>query len=358
MLITVYIVCGLILLIGGAEFLVRGAVRIAKLAGVSPLVIGLTVVAFGTSAPEMAVCTKASLAGNTGIALGDVVGANILNPLLVLGISSLFGPLIVARQLVCLDLPVMIGASLVLWLIAAGGVVQPWHGAILLLAAVVYTVFVIRKSRREMLTPVDKEEIGEVESLGGVRQGLWWNLLYVGFVLLGLGMLVGGSDLLVKGAVELARMFGVSEVVIGLTVVALGTTSPEMTTSIVASLRGHRDIAVGNVVGSNVFNIMAVLGMAAAVSGDGITIPQTALAFDIPLMVGVAVICLPVFLSGMVISRAEGVFFVLCYSGYTLYHIAIARNPGSEMNIGSVVAYVVITVAAVWTGLLLMRKRL
>jgi cation:H+ antiporter len=357
MLIVAYLVCGLALLVGGAELLVRGAVRIAKLAGVSPLVIGLTVVAFGTSAPEMAVCTKASIAGNTGIALGDVVGANVLNPLLVLGLSSLFGSLLVARQLVRLDLLVMIGASLGLWLMAAGCVIRPWHGALLLLAVTAYTVLIIRKSRREMLTLVDKEEVGEVESLGGVRRGLLWNLLYIGFVLLGLGMLVGGSDLLVKGAIELAMMFGVNEVVIGLTVVALGTTSPEMTTTIVASLRGHRDIAVGNIIGSNIFNIMAVLGMAAVVSGNGIAIPQTTLAFDIPLMVGVAVICLPVFLSGMVISRVEGAFFVLCYIGYTLYRVATARNPGSEINIGSVVAYVVIPVAAVWTGLLLARRR-
>jgi cation:H+ antiporter len=357
MLVAFHLIAGLVLLVCGAELVVKGAVRIATLAKVSSLVVGLTVVAYGTSAPEMAVCAKASIAGETDIALGNAVGANLLNVLLILGVSAMAGPLVVAGQLVKVELPVMIGASFALWLIALTGTMQRWHGLLLVLSLVVYTALAVRWSRRQTLSNT-KDKAVEQTGLDspGRRTGLAWHIIYICFVPLGIALLVAGSDLLVRGAVQLAALLGVSEVVIGLTVVAMGTTAPEMATSVMASVRGHRDIAVGNVVGSNMCNIMVVLGVAAVVGQEGVAIPDSTARFDIPLMVGVAALCLPLFVSGMVITRLEGVFLVLCYVAYTVYHILAARNPELALDIRWFVLAVMLPGIAVWT-LVVLRKR-
>jgi cation:H+ antiporter len=319
-------VLGLVLLVVGAEALVRGASRLALAFGISPLVIGLTVVAFGTSAPELAVSVTSSLTGSADVAVGNVVGSNIFNVLFILGVSALIVPLAVAQQLVRLDVPLMIAVSLLVALFARGGQVGRIEGSLLFLGIVVYTVFLIRQSRRE-----GKPVAGEyAEAFGeGAPKAKWQWVLDVALVAVGLALLVLGARWLVNGAVAFARVLGVSELIIGLTIVAAGTSLPEVATSIVAAIRGERDIAVGNVVGSNIFNILSVLGLSAALSPAGLTVSASALRFDIPVMIAVAVACLPIFLTGHVIARWEGALFLGYYVAYVGYLILAAT--GNEL---------------------------
>ena len=309
-------VAGLVLLVLGAELLVRGASSLARRFGIPPLVIGLTVVAMGTSAPEVAVSVRGALAGQADIALGNVVGSNIFNALFILGVSALITPLVVSRKLVWLEVPIMIGVSLLLWLLARDGLIGRFEAGILFAGLIAYTGFQIWEARRE---GVKAEELqgGEVKSTGSVA-------LNVVFLAGGLGLLVLGANWLVDAAVEMARAIGVSELVIGLTIVAAGTSTPEVATSIMAALRGERDIAVGNVVGSNIFNILGVLGIAGLIAPSGIGVAPAALAFDIPVMVAVAVACLPIFLTGHTIARWEGALFFVYYVAYTAYLILAA----------------------------------
>lgn len=316
-------IVGLALLTAGAELLVRGASAFARVVGLSPLVIGLTVVAFGTSTPELAVSVKASLSGQADLAMGNVVGSNICNVLLVLGLSALIAPLAASKQLVRLDVPIMIVASGLLWLFALDGSIGRLEGACLFAGVVGYTVFLIYLGRRN-----DQQRPTSDANDGTPPQkptNLW---LAVGLVAVGLIMLVLGGRWLVDGAVDLARMLGVSELMIGLTIVAAGTSMPEVATSIIASLRGERDIAIGNVVGSCVFNILAVLGAAAAVAPEGVAAAPSALQFDIPVAAAVAFACLPIFFTGGRISRWEGALFLGYYGAYlTVLILAAIHHP-------------------------------
>jgi|TARA_A100001518_G_C1212142_1_gene54715 cation:H+ antiporter len=313
----VYLIAGLVLLVAGAEVLVRGAAKLAAQFGISPLVIGLTVVAFGTSAPETAVSVQAALNGSGDIAIGNVVGSNIANVLLILGMTALVAPLVVSRQLIRLDVPIMIGASLVTFGLAWDGELSRIDGALLFTAVVVYTLFLIISSRREKAAEVDHEFAKEfgLDEPAKPHAGL----INAGLVIAGLVLLVVGSNFLVEGAVALARALGLSELVIGLTVIAIGTSLPELATSIMAAFRGERDIAVGNIVGSNIFNLLCVLGLASLVSPQAIGVSSNALAFDFPVMIAVAVACLPIFFAGYCIKRWEGALFVAYYVAYTLY---------------------------------------
>jgi cation:H+ antiporter len=316
-------VVGLGLLVIGAEFLVRGASRFAAAVGVSPLVIGLTVVAFGTSAPEMAVSMQSALVGQADIALGNVVGSNILNVLFILGISALIAPLVVSQQLVRLDVPLMIGVSLLLLVLALDGKIGRLDGLLLFAGIVAYTVFTVHQSRAEseQIKAEYAQEFGTLQVITG-RQVI----VQLSLIIVGLALLVLGSRWLVKGAVEFATWLGVSELIVGLTIVAAGTSLPEVATSIIASLRGERDIAVGNVVGSNIFNILAVLGLSSLVAPDGVNVSPAALRFDLPVMVAVAIACLPILFTGNLIARWEGALFLGYYFAYTLYLILAAAQ--------------------------------
>ena len=309
-------IAGLVFLILGAELLVRGSSRLAASFGVSPLVIGLTVVGFGTSAPELAVCLDAALTGNADIALGNVVGSNIFNVLFILGVSALIAPLWVSQRLVRLDVPLMIGGSLLLVGMALDGKVGRLEGGLLFAGILTYLGLCIRLSRAE--TDSVKEEYALAY---GPRKpaSMAQRARLVVLVLVGLVLLVLGARWLVAGAVSLARVLGLSELIIGLTIVAAGTSLPEVATSVTASFRGERDIAVGNVVGSNLFNILAVLGIAALVSPQGVEVSRAALRFDLPVMTAVAVACLPIFFTGNRISRWEGALFLGYYVAYMAY---------------------------------------
>lgn len=318
---VVLLVVGLVLLTAGAEFLVRGAARLAALAGVSSLVIGLTVVSYGTSAPEFAVSIKSGLSGQSDIALGNVVGSNLFNVLFILGACALILPLRVDSQLVRLDVPIMIGVSIVMWLMSLDGLLGRLDGFLLFSGAITYTVFTVVKSRKESLAVKQEfdQEFAPPPDRGA--KTILWNLALLIF---GLVLLVGGARMFVNGAVTIAEAMGVSQVVIGLTIVAVGTSLPEVATSIVATLRGERDIAIGNVVGSNIFNILCVLG--AASMATPIRVTPEVLAVDIPVMVGVALICLPIFFTGLIILRWEGAMFMLLYAFYTTYLILHSVN--------------------------------
>lgn len=338
-----FFVLGLVALVAGAELLVRGASKLALSFGISPLVVGLTVVAFGTSAPEMAVSVQAALSGQVDIALGNVVGSNIFNVLFILGLSALIIPLLVARQLIRQEVPIMIGASLLLFALAWDGGISRYDAALMFGLLLAYTVFLIWQSRRESKALAAESTAEAASGKSG------WNSHWGVQVLLiaaGLALLVLGADWLVTAAITFAKQFGVSELVIGLTIVAAGTSMPEVATSIVAALRGERDIAVGNVVGSNTFNILGVLGLSGMVSPEGLSVAQSLLSFDIPVMIAVALACLPVFFTGNLIARWEGGVFLAYYAAYTTYLLLAAQQHDALSTFGVAMSTVVLPLTA------------
>lgn len=348
---TVFLlVAGLALLVLGADALVKGASGLAAAAGVSSLVIGLTVVAFGTSAPELSVSVVSALQGQPDLALGNVVGSNILNVLLILGVCAAISPLAVQRQLVRVDTPAMVGASVVVWLLALDGRIARVEASVLLAGLVAYTVQRVVGSRRAEAADA---AAGAAET-PSVERHAWY--VDLGLVVVGLTALVFGSRWFLDGAVTLARSFGMSELLIGLTLVALGTSLPEVATSVMATIRGERDIAVGNVVGSGIFNILGVLGLSGIVAPGGLPVSEAALARDLPVMTATAVACVPVFISGLVIARWEGWLFLGYYIAYTAY-LALAET-GSPVAppFGRVLVHILIPVTAGAMVLILARS--
>jgi cation:H+ antiporter len=341
---TIVLFClGLAVLVVGANWLVKGASRLAAAAGVSALVIGLTVVAFGTSAPELAVSVQSAWSGQSDMAVGNVVGSNIFNVLFILGASALITPLLVAQQLVRRDVPIMIVLSTGLWLIGRDGQLTLVDGLAMVAMLVVYTVWIIRVSRRETKA-VEAEYEAEYGAAEATKTSVLAN---VGFVLAGLAMLVIGSNWLVDGAVAFARWAGVDEVTVSLTIVAAGTSLPEVATSITAAIRGERDIAVGNVVGSNIFNILSVLGLSAVVSPGGLAVSPAMEHFSIPVMIAVAVACLPVFARGWTIPRWQGALFLLYYAAYAAYLVLDAKQHAAKEEYARIMLWYVMPATAV-----------
>lgn len=302
-----FFVIGLLALVGGAEFLVRAASRIALQFGISKLIVGLTVVAFGTSAPELAVGIEAVINNQADLMLGNIVGSNIANILLILGISAIIIPLKVNSKLIRLDVPVMIAITLLLIGFSFNGIISVWESLSLVIFLVIYLWFLARQSSKSELIP---SEIEEEEG------SLPWNI-FLG--LAGLAGLIIGARWLVSSAVEVALIIGVSELVIGLTVVAFGTSLPEVVTSIVAALKGERDIAVGSVIGSCILNILAVLGITGLFAQDGILVKSVILEFDLLILLAASVACIPIFFTGHMISRWEGGIFLFFYGAYIFY---------------------------------------
>lgn len=312
---------GLAILVFGAEALVRGASGLAAKTGISPHVIGLTVVAFGTSSPELAVSIQAAASGQAELSVGNVIGSNIFNIVFILGLSAIITPLIVSQQLIKLDVPIMIGASVLVLLLSIDGKISRLQGGLLFGCMMCYLWFLIWQSRRE--EKFAGQHAVEGDSPPGRSRSWFTNLA---LVVTGLVMLVFGSNGLVTGATALATAMGVSNLIVGLTIVAAGTSLPEVATSVVASIRGARDIAVGNVVGSNIFNILVVLGSAAIAAPSGLPISDAVLRFDMPFMIAIAIACLPIFLTGNLISRWEGALFLGYYIAYTTYLILGATH--------------------------------
>lgn len=308
MLTALYFILGLGLLYYGADYLVKGGASIALKLKVSPLVIGLTLVAYGTSAPELVVSVDAALKGLGDVSIGNVVGSNICNIALILGLCAAITPLRVNPELLKKDFWIMLGAAvLLLGFYALNGGVNRWEAALLLTGSITYTLWSFHSSRKEGKTT--QEEMPES------RYNIWLSVL---MVMGGLAALVGGAKLFVNAAIVIAHSCGVSEAVIGLTVVAVGTSLPELATSVVAAVKKEQDIAIGNVVGSNIFNILAILGVAPLIS----PIQTQGISYvDMFLMLGVTVLLYPFMKSGMKISRKEGIAFLVIYILYTVYLI-------------------------------------
>lgn len=344
-------IAGLLVLIAGAEVFVRSASNLASALGVPSLVIGLTVVAFGTGSPELAVVLQAAFEGQADIAIGNIVGSNIFNILLILGLSAMLAPLVVASQLVRLDVPIMIGTSVLLLLMALNHQLGRLEGAVLLACGAGYLVLLFSQTRTT--TPNDPaRESRRPREASTFRR---W-VLPVAALVIGLGFLVIGARWLVRSGVDIATAFGVSELVIGLTVIAIGTSLPEAATSIVAGIRGERDIAVGNVVGSNIFNILMVLGLGALLSPQPLPVAPAALHFDIPVMVVVAVACLPIFIVGYGISRWEGLLFFGYWIAYTLYVVLNAAGHDALPAFSRVMSVFVIPLTLLTLAVVLFRS--
>lgn len=309
---------GLVLLFIGGDMLVRGASRLALALGISRVVVGLSLVAFGTSAPEMAVSLFASYRGQPGIAVGNVVGSNIVNILLILGVSAIVAPLAVSKRIIRIEVPLMFACSLLFLLLGYDGYLSRLDGLILVTIFACYLFWMARTAKRD--TALEKELPLAGEQIAPSARSY---LYLTGLVLTGLVGLLAGSHWLVEGAVALARSIGVSDLIIGLTIVAVGTSLPELATSVVASLRGERDISVGNVVGSSIFNILSILGFSTVVSPAGLEVAPAVVRFDAPVMVAVSLACFPVFFNGFQIKRWEGALFVayyMFYVGYLILH--------------------------------------
>lgn len=306
---SLLVAVGLIMLYFGAEWLVRGSVTIANKFRISQLVIGLTIVAFGTSTPELAVSLTSSLQGASDVALGNVVGSNIVNIGLILGIAAIIRPIIVTRSTIKKEVPIMVGVALVLILISLDGNISVFEGIALSVGIIIFVVFSYKSSKKES-SGIENPSIG----LDLVKKNvISKTVLMVGS---GLALLTIGSFFTVENAVIIAQSFGVSERIIGLTLIAVGTSLPELVTSIVAALRGHSDLSVGNIVGSNIFNILAIIGISAAITGISVS---DNMFFDFYVMIGFSIILIPIMRSGFKISKIEGYGLVAAYFAYLAY---------------------------------------
>jgi cation:H+ antiporter len=310
---------GLALLLLGGEALVRGASGVALRANVSPAVIGLTVVAAGTSMPELVVSVQSAIVGAPGLAAGNVVGSNLFNILAILGLTALACPLIIRGDTVRLEWPIMMLAALQFHLLARDGVIDRLEGAFLLSALVAFTAYAVHVARQSAEPVVDPESLRSVVTagVGRMQQTL---LVHVLAILGGVALLAGGSTLLVRGASGLATGFGVSETVIGLTIVAAGTSTPELVTSLVAAFRGKADLSVGNIVGSNIFNVLGIVGTTAVVRS--LPIPPELLTRDNLWMLAASALLFPLMWTGMRVSRAEG---AVLFAGFLAYTTILLR---------------------------------
>jgi cation:H+ antiporter len=316
-------VAGLIALVGGAELLTRAGTRLATLVGIPPILVGLTVVAIGTSAPELAVGIEAALKGSGSLAVGNIAGTNIFNILFILGLSAVLMPLTLEIRAIRFDLPTMTAAAVVFLLMAWDGILTRLEGAILVGAAIAYTGAIIRSAMHE--SRAVKAEFAREYAVPPTRHPRRAVISNAAALIAGIMIVVLGADWLVTGAVDLARLLGVSDAFIGLTVVAIGTSAPELVTTVVSTLRQQRDIAVGNLIGSSIYNILFILGVTALVPAQGIGVEPALIYVDIPVMCLVAVACIPTFVTGRCVTRLEGALFVGAYLAYLSYLI-LARG--------------------------------
>ena len=321
----IVLIVGLAFLTLGAEWLVRGASSVATRFGIAPIVIGLTVVAFGTSAPEFAVSVQGALTGNSDVAIGNVVGSNTFNILFVLGLSAVIGSLTIEQRIIKRDIPILLAISVVIYGLVWNELVGRIEGVVLFIGIVVYTLWLLRGARKAESARVTSEYEEAVQQVEGetVTRPLYFQ---IGLVVVGLALLIQGSRFLVSSATTIAEALGVSDLVIGLTVVAVGTSLPELATSVMAAIRGQRDIAVGNVVGSNIFNLLAVLGASAAVSSSGISVNRELIRLDYPVMLAATLVLIPICWNGFAIKRWEGALLAAFYVAYVAFLVMDAGD--------------------------------
>lgn len=325
---TAWFVAGLVALAFGAEVMVRGGAQMASRLGISPIVVGLTVVSIGTSLPELAVGVTAAAEGSGTLAVGNIAGTNAVNLLFILGLSALLRPLAIRHRTLRLDLPAMAVAAVLFWVLSLDGTLSRADGVILLCAAIAYTVVVVRSARSESRDFVDEYAYAyQGEPAGDQRPPTREPELpdtgslvrHFAMTVVGITIVVVGAEWLVDGAVGFAREFGVSDALIGLTIVAIGTSAPELVTTIVSTVRGERDIAIGNLLGSSVFNIVLILGATCLVPAHGLHLTSSLVWIDIPVMVAATLILIPIFFSGRRVHRAEGGAMVVAYLAYLTF---------------------------------------
>ncbi len=331
----VIFLAGLVLLVIGAEGLVRGATRLGILAGLSPLVIGLTIVSFATTAPEASVSIVAAADGRGGLAVGNVLGSNIFNILVVAGAAATIIVIPVSNITIRKDLPVLIAASTLVYLFAIDKTVVEWEGVVLLVALVGFITFSVLQSRRTARA-TRESRITRTRQAALTEMGAG-----LGLAGLGAALLILGSRLFVDSASDIASTLGVSELIIGLTIVSAGTSAPELTTAIVAALRGQTDLAIGNAVGASIINVLGVIGGAALVSGGGLEVPTDAIKFDFPIAVTVGIVVLTIAIIGKRAARRDGIFMIGFYAVYLSALIAISIN-SDLLNPFSIVALAVV----------------
>ena len=319
-----FFILGLAGLIVGAEFFLRAVDRFGLKWGVSPMVMGLTVVAFATGAPELAISLKAAMNDSADLVLGNIIGSNIANILLILGITGFITPLQIKLRIVRIDVPIVIAMSIVLYLLALDGVLSLTDGIVLLLGLLTYSVFTFLQIRKN---EVDISELYGHEEVELVTGTLFY-VKNIGLLLAGLALIALGANWMVSSAVTIAQLLGMSELVVGLTIVSIGTSLPEVATSMTAARKGNADIAVANVLGSNIYNIMLTLGLTIVVTPGVLEVSRNALMLDMPFMIAVAVGCIPIFLTGFDLDRKDASLFLFYYAGYLIYLILEAT--GSE----------------------------
>lgn len=304
----IWFIAGLVALVGGAEILVRSVTRLATLLGISKLIIGLTVVAFGTSAPELAISIQAGINGETDIMLGNIIGSNISNTLLILGIAALIIPIKVNISIIKSDAPIMIGATLLVFMFALNGFISFWECLTLSILLLLYLLFLARQGSPDLATPT-KQPKNKVSTI----------LVYVLICVAGFVLLVSGARWMIDSAIIFAESFGVSELVIGLTIVAIGTSLPEIVVVLVAALKKERDIAVGSIIGSNILNLLAVLGVSGLFIPGAIPVQPVLIQFDLIVLIAASLLCIPIFYTGFRIARWEGGLFLFFYLAYLFY---------------------------------------
>lgn len=311
----IYIVLGLSLLVFGADRLVAGASKLAASFNVPSLLIGLTIVSFGTSAPELAVSVQSAVAGQGSLAVANVLGSNTFNILFILGISALIAPLVVSQALVKRDIPMLVIACFIVAALVWDGELGRFDAGLLSLLLLLYVVYLFVQGRA---LSHKNDEPASSQQPNRWRERAVYTVQFI----LGLGFLICGAQLMVDNAVQLARTLAVDEVMIGLTIIAIGTSLPEVVTSVMASIKGHADIAVGNVIGSNLFNLLGVLGVAGLISNTPLEVTNRMLSADISVMIVATLLCAPLLISGLKLSRREGGILFVGYVAYFIYTLS------------------------------------
>lgn len=318
LIIVLKVVAGLVALIVGGEWLIRGASRLASLLGIPAVIVGLTIVALGTSAPELAVSLSAAIRGNADIAIANVVGSNIFNTLFILGLAALVSPLIIHSTMIRREVPIMIASSFAVFIFSLDGKIQQYEAFLLLAFALIYTWWLVKETKRNRSADLERQATEALTWRTASSKEKWQIPLLIVF---GLAVIMLGADWLVDGAISMAKALGVSDTVIGLTIVAVGTSLPEVVASVVATIKGERDIAVGNVIGSNIYNILLILGLSGSIVPGGLAVQESLMKLDVPFLVFSAAICWPIFWWGKQIRRIEGAVFLSLYIAYTVYLI-------------------------------------
>ncbi len=341
---------GLVLLVVGAEGLVRGATRLGRLAGLSPLVIGLTIVSFATTAPEASVSIVAAADGRGGLAVGNVLGSNIFNTLVVAGAAATIIVIPVSNITIRKDLPVLIAASTLVYIFAINKTVVEWEGIILLLVLVGFITFSVLQSRRTAQA-TRESRITQTRRAALLEMGTG-----LGLSVAGAALLILGSRLFVDSASDIASALGVSELIIGLTIVSAGTSAPELTTAVVAALRGETDLAIGNAVGASVINVLGVIGGSALVSSGGLVVPVEAIRLDFPVAITVGIVVLAIAMIGKRAGRRDGIFMVGFYAAYLSALIAISINSDLLTPISIIVLGGVLPASILTAGYVIIRS--